>query len=109
LIRSQDFVDCKARGKRRGSQHLTVWFKRNEQGFARLGLAVARQVGKAHDRNRFKRRVRELFRRGLVPFREGYDYVVVARAAAPDLALADLQAELTGLLSERMSPRRPPQ
>lgn len=98
LIQSQDFLDCKARGKRRASQHLTVWFRSNGKDHARLGLAVSRKVGKAHDRNRFKRRVRELFRQGLVPFRVGYDYVVVAKDRAPALDLETLCKEMTGLL-----------
>jgi ribonuclease P protein component len=104
LIQSQDFVDCKARGKRRASAHLIVWFCPNERPHARLGLAVSRKVGKAHDRNRFKRRVRELFRRGLVPFRSGYDYVIVAKSSSTDVPLAELQQEMSALLSGGTNP-----
>ncbi|MCC6811630.1 MAG: ribonuclease P protein component [Deltaproteobacteria bacterium] len=108
LIKSQEFVDCKTRGKRRASAHLILWFRSNERDHPRLGLAVSRKVGKSHDRNRFKRRVRELFRRGRVPFRPGYDYVIVAKVGAAELDSASLCDEMLGLLdSDRYFKRKP--
>jgi ribonuclease P protein component len=108
LIRSQDFVDCKAHGKRRASAHLIIWLKPNELAHPRLGLAVSRKVGKAHDRNLIKRRMRELFRRRGVPVRPGYDYVVVAKDTAAELSFEGLKQEMSGLLSSDQYFKRKP-
>jgi len=48
-------------------------------GGARLGLSVSRRVGNAIARNRWKRRIREAFRRVRHDLPEGNDFVVVAR------------------------------
>ncbi len=60
---------------------------------ARLGLVVSRKVGTAVMRNKFKRRVREWFRKALALPR-GVDFVVIAKPGAAEKTLAELQADL---------------
>lgn len=66
---------------------------RREDGPVRVGFTVSKKVGNAVERNRVRRRLREVVR--LAPednMRPGYDYVLIGRRAALDLpfqALAD--------------------
>lgn len=73
-------------------------------GPARLGVTATRKIGGAVQRNRIKRLVREAFRLEPTLLPAGIDLVVVAKGGAPALALADVQAEWSGvraLLSRR--------
>ena len=48
----------------------------------RVGLTVGAKLGHAVERNRLRRRLREIYRLHEGQFARGYDIVVVARAAA---------------------------
>ena len=59
---------------------------RREDGPVRVGFTVSKKVGNAVERNRVRRRLREVVR--LAPperMRPGYDYVLIGRRAALDL------------------------
>ena len=61
---------------------LIVYGARNQLGHARLGLSVSRKVGKAHDRNLWKRLIREAFRRSALRG-DGLDLIVIPRQGIP--------------------------
>ena len=57
--------------------------KRSDDGPARLGFTVSKKVGNAVERNRVRRRLREIVRRsGADRMRSGHDYVLIGRRAA---------------------------
>ncbi len=62
---------------------------------ARVAVIASRRVGGAVQRNRAKRRLRELIRR--LPLRHGVDLVVVARRQCVDAPFAELGTELEEL------------
>ena len=78
---------------------LVVRAKPNHAGRHRLGLAVPRRVGKAHDRHAIKRRLREAFRLARHHWPGSYDVVVTVR---PHEALkpADYQRLLGDAIAE---------
>jgi ribonuclease P protein component len=57
--------------------------RREDEGPARVGITVSRKVGSAVERNRVRRRLREMVRKaGADVMKSGHDYVLVARRAA---------------------------
>ncbi len=83
---------------------LVLYARPNRQSSNRIGITVSKKLGKAHVRNRVRRRLREVYRLHEARFAPGWDIVVVARTRsvnAPFASLTDayLQlAEKAGLL-----------
>ena len=61
---------------------LVVYARRNKCGINRVGVTVSKKLGKAHIRNRIRRRVREVYRLNEDRFQSGWDIVVVVRTRA---------------------------
>jgi len=73
---------------------------RREDGPVRVGFTVSRKVGNAVERNRVRRRLREVVR--LAPpaaMRPGYDYVLIGRRAALELPFDRLVEDFDRALS----------
>lgn len=57
---------------------------RNRAGRTRCGFVAGKQLGKAHDRNRAKRRVREAVRLAYPYMASGWDLIFIVRAPVLD-------------------------
>ncbi len=73
--------------------------RRGDEAPPRMGFTVSKKVGTAVERNRVRRRLRDLVRR-CAPVRMvvGHDYVLVGRRAALQLPFDRLMADFEGAL-----------
>ncbi|QPJ62219.1 MAG: ribonuclease P protein component [Candidatus Nitronauta litoralis] len=64
--------------KRRVDKLCLLFFLPNDTGLKRLGIIASKKVGNAVERNRAKRKIREVFRLNMDRFKPGTDVVVVS-------------------------------
>ncbi|MHB8573462.1 MAG: ribonuclease P protein component [Candidatus Dormibacteria bacterium] len=81
-----------------GGDLLVVYFRRSTLP-VRVGVTVSRKIPGAVERNRIKRRLRELARLHLLARVETGDIVLVGRPAAAGVAFGQLEEELHRLMS----------
>ena len=65
--------------------YLVLYARKNRLEENRVGITVGKKLGKAHIRNRTRRRIREVYRLNEEKFQPGWDIVVVARSRAVDV------------------------
>jgi ribonuclease P protein component len=66
----------------------------------RVGLTVGKVLGKAHERNRIKRRMREVLRRHVELLPEGSDLILHPRRIVATMEFAKLEAEVVRILTQ---------
>jgi ribonuclease P protein component len=99
LCRALDFHRVYERRRSASDQWLIVYACENGLPHLRLGLSVARKIGSAPRRNRFKRLYREAFRLTRAAMPIGLDLVLIPRSSQ-EPTLADLKESLPRLVEE---------
>lgn len=106
LHRTEDYQRAYAKGRKRQSASMS-WFmaihpqaEAPPKGSGRVGLTAGKVLGKAHERNRIKRRMREILRRHLELLPEGADLIFHPRRAVLTMEFAKLEAEVVRILNQ---------
>jgi ribonuclease P protein component len=92
LSRSRDFDVVYRHGRSVSTRYLVLYtFPRQDDDAGtepRVGLAISRRVGGAVERNRIKRRLREVLERLRDELEPSDDYVLIVRPGLPEAAEA---------------------
>jgi ribonuclease P protein component len=107
LTQRADFLAA-AKGRRvaGGAMVLTAHVRKTSAP-PRFGFTVSKKVGNAVERNRVRRRLREIVRRhAALLAQSGHDYVLIGRRAALQMPFERMVAEFTGALTRLHGERR---
>ena len=89
-LRNLEIRRVRRTGSRRRVGGIVLFDAPGEPGPPRVAVTAGREVGKAVDRNRAKRRMREAM--ALAPIRHGREYVLIASRAVVDAPFEELTA-----------------
>ncbi len=94
LKNDYEFRRAYGRGKNTVSAGLVVYCLKRKRGGVRIGITTGKKVGKAVDRNRARRIIREAVRLCEHDIRGSWDIVLVARTRTPHLKTQEVHADL---------------
>lgn len=94
------FATIQQQGKRWVHSWLILGGLPNDLGFTRCGFVVSRRLGKATERNRIRRRLREAVRQRYAQIRPGWDLVFIARAGIGKADFRGIGTAVEALLRE---------
>jgi ribonuclease P protein component len=103
LRKHSDYVRTYVAGRKRQSASMS-WVLAPQPtdtgGGPRVGLTVGKVLGKAHDRNRIKRRMRDALRRNVALLPPGFDMIFHPRRSVLSLDFAKLETEIVRILEQ---------
>ncbi len=108
LRKHGDFLRAYAAARKRQSANMS-WFlapQAKETATApqaRIGLTVGKHVGKAHERNRIKRRMHDALRRHVDLLPAGFDLIFHPRRNVFTMEFAQLEREVLRILEQARS------
>ena len=97
---NSDFQRVRQHGRFYASPLMVLAFLRNELDHSRFGFVVSKRLGKAVQRNKIKRRIREAVRLRLPWIKSGFDVVFIARQPMRQASYQQIEQTLDTLLKK---------
>lgn len=77
------------------SKYFILYYLKNDLKYNRYCVSVSKKIGKAHTRNLFKRRIKDILIKN--NFNSSCDYVIILRTAILDISYNDINIELNNI------------
>ncbi|MHB8171703.1 MAG: ribonuclease P protein component [Thermincolia bacterium] len=103
LKKNTEFQKVFGVGKSMANRYLVVYVlarKNDADKKNRIGIAISKKVGKAVQRNKIKRRLKEIWRLNLHKIKDGQDIVIVARVAIVQADYNELEKSFLKLIDK---------
>jgi len=89
-----------AKGKKQVGRYMVLLFLPNHLEWTRIGIITSKKVGKAHERNYAKRRLRAILWENFSSIPAGYDMVLIARVSIQSADYEKIQKDFLHLLKK---------
>ena len=100
LTKNHEFKKLYNKGKSAASKFVVIYCIRNGIEENRLGITVSTKLGGAVERNRIRRRLKEIYRLNEHSLRAGYNIVLVARLRCRNVGWGELEASVRSLFKK---------
>ena len=77
-----------------------IYIKERKNENTKFGIAISNKTGKAHIRNKLKRKVRAIMDNNKKLFKNNYDYIIMIRKACLEASFQEMNDSLVSLINE---------
>jgi ribonuclease P protein component len=104
VVRRAEYDAVYREGRRRSSREFTIFVRPNGLDLSRFGWSIKKALGNAVQRNRIRRRLREILRLHRQEISPGWDIVIHPRSSAAKADFSALTQELLKLIPRAPTP-----
>ena len=100
ILKKNEFKALNSSKSRLKGSYLILDYRFNESiSSPRLGITIRSTIAKAHIRNKFKRRIREIFRLNQHGFDKNLEILVISKKNSKNLKYQDIEKDFLNLIS----------
>ena len=100
LKKRKEFAYLYNNGTAKHSSHLTLVYIPTKHRPLKIGFSISKKIGKAHDRNLIKRRLRAIVREYVNILPDNYNMVFIAKGGILDISFAELKSQVSLVISK---------
>ena len=92
IRKNEEIQDIIKKSKKLVNNYFIIYYLKNNYSYNRYCISVSKKIGKAHTRNLFKRRIKDILMK--LEYNNSFDYVIILRKSIIDLKYDDIKNEL---------------
>lgn len=96
LRKNEEIQKVIKKSKKVINKYFVVYYTENDKEINRYCISVSKKIGKAHTRNLYKRRIKDIISKN--NFNNSSDYVIILRTAILDIPYNTMKESLISLL-----------
>lgn len=96
IRKNEEIQEIVKTSKKIVSKYFIVYYRKNDYSYNRFCISVSKKIGKAHTRNLFKRRIKDILIKNKLNYSN--DYVIILRNAVTDILYDKMKYELLDVL-----------
>ena len=100
LKKRKEFAYLYNHGKASHTSNLSLVYNPTKSRALKIGLSVAKKIGKAHTRNLVKRRLRASLREYVEKMPDNFNVVFIAKAGVENITFAEMKKQVEYLLKK---------
>ncbi len=98
LRKNEDFKMVYKKGKNYWNRNLVLYKKKNGLNYSRIGFSITKKFGNSVERNRTKRRLKEVCRLNFHNIKDGYDIIIIPKKNIIDIGYKELESAMLHIL-----------
>ena len=96
IRKNEEIQEIVKTSKKLVNKYFIVYFRKNDFQYNRYCISVSKKLGKAHTRNLYKRRIKDILIKNNI--NNSMDYVIILRNAVINISYEKMQYELLDIL-----------
>ena len=98
IQKEREFTELIQKHPYQKNNYFVIYYRKNKE-MNRYGISVPKKTGKAHIRNKIKRRIKNIIDQNENYVHSSYDYVIIIRKRLIELTYNEIQQNLISLFS----------
>jgi ribonuclease P protein component len=96
IRKNEEIQEIVKTSKKIVSKYFIIYYRKNDYSYSRFCVSVSKKIGKAHTRNLFRRRIKDILMKNKL--NNSNDYVIILRNAVTDILYDKMRLELLDIL-----------